>query len=308
MKRFIWLLFSFLISLPVLAQLKMEKTNGGLLFKENNRKVLFYQVEPKSVDGKFERCNYIHPLWGVDGTILTEDFPADHLHQRGVFWAWHQILLNNKSIGDGWAIENFAQKVTHTEVAALSDGSAVLKTRVNWKSGNLKNGGDEVPYLKEETTITIHPQKENYRKIDFKISLLALKKELKIGGSDNEKGYGGFSVRMALPNDVLFSGPAGIIEPQNIAVKSRGYVNVSGSLLNGDKKGGIVIIDHPGNPGYPQSWILRKQKSMQNPVFPGRVAVPVSTVEPLLLMYSLLVYSGNLSNKKIEQIIKDQTF
>jgi hypothetical protein len=42
---------------------------------------------------------------------------------------------------------------------------------------------------------------------------------------------------------------------------------------------------------------------MQNPAYPGRHAVPVSTTEPLVLKYSLLVYSGELGDEKIHKII-----
>jgi len=293
-----------IFSLSTNAQIKIEKIEGGVLVTEKSKKVLFYQVVPKSKDGEYERCNYIHPLWGVDGTVLTEDFPTDHLHHRGVFWAWHQLWIGDKEIGDPWALIDFEQDVTNVDFVTLKNGTGVLKTEVEWKSEEWKKQGGKVPYLKENTTVTIHPQKANYRKIDFEISLLALEEDLKIGGSDNEKGYSGFSVRMVLPEDVVFSGPAGIIMPEITAVKSEGYVNITGSLLDGNKKGGVVIIDNPDNPGYPQNWILRKQKSMQNPAYPGRHAVPVSTTKPLVLKYSLVVYSGELSDKKIQKIIK----
>jgi len=282
----------------------MQKSDGGLIFTENNENILFYQVEPKNQNGEFERCNYIHPLWGVDGTVITEDFPADHLHHRGVFWAWHQLWIGDKKIGDPWALIDFEQDVTQTEFKILKNGSGELKVEVDWKSEKWKKQGEKVPYLKENTTIAIHPQKDNYRKIDFVISLLALEENLKIGGSENEKGYSGFSVRMVLPEDVIFTRPAGVVMPETLAVKSEGYINISGSLLDGNKNGGVVIIDNPDNPGYPQNWILRKQKSMQNPAYPGRHAVPVSTTKPLVLKYSLVVYSGELSNKKIQEIIK----
>ncbi|NOR76521.1 MAG: hypothetical protein GQ525_15360, partial [Draconibacterium sp.] len=106
------------------------------------------------------------------------------------------------------------------------------------------------------------------------------------------------------PEDVLFSGITGEIEPQNTAVESAGYVNVSGSLLDGNEKGGVVMIDHPENPDYPQSWILRKQRSMQNAAYPGRKLILLSTSEPLVLKYSLLVYVGKMSDKKIQKAIK----
>ena len=304
MSKAIFIVLFAISFLTATAQIKMQKADGGLLFTENDENVLFYQVEPKTQDGKYERCNYIHPLWGVDGTVITEDFPADHLHHRGVFWAWHQVWIGDKRIGDPWAIIDFDQNVTKTEFNTLKNGSGELKTEVEWKSELWKKEGEKVPYIKEHTTIVIHPKKGNYRKVDFEISLLALAENLKIGGSENEKGYSGFSVRMVLPEDIVFSGPAGKIEPQTTAVKSNGYVNISGSLLAGNKNGGVVIIDNPENPGYPQSWILRKQKSMQNPAYPGQHAVPVSTTKPLVLKYSLVVYSGELNDKKIQRIIK----
>ena len=116
------------------AQVTMQKADGGLLFIENNQKILFYQTEPKNLNGEYERCNYIHPLWADDGTILTEDFPSDHLHQRGIFWAWHQIRIDGKQIADGWEINNFEQEVAEVEYLRESDGSAVLNTKINWKS------------------------------------------------------------------------------------------------------------------------------------------------------------------------------
>ncbi len=284
------------------AQVTMQKADGGLLFIEKNQNILFYQSTPKNVDGYYERCNYIHPLWADDGTVLTEDFPADHLHQRGIFWAWHQIFINGQRIGDGWEIKNFEQEVAEVEYLQNKEGSAILNTEVFWKSNRWREAGKEVPYIRENTTITIHPKTGNYRKIDFVIRLLALTGNVEIGGSEDEKGYGGFSVRMILPNDVLFTGPVGKVEPQNEAVQSPGWINISGSMLKYNKYGGIAILDHPENPGYPQSWILRDKNSMQNAVYPGNKTIPVSTQTPLVLRYSLLVYSGKMGQKRIQRI------
>jgi hypothetical protein len=142
------------------AQVKMQQQNAGLLFTENNEKVFFYQIEPKNIDGKYERCNYIHPLWGLDGNVLTEDFPADHFHHRGVFWAWHQIWIDGRRIGDGWEIRDFEQKVNEVEFFLRKDGSAVLKTGVAWQSEKWKKQGRKVPYLQENTTIIIHPKRK----------------------------------------------------------------------------------------------------------------------------------------------------
>ncbi len=301
MKKIFGIFVAALFGLSSGAQVKMEKGQGGLLFKENNENVLFYQIEPKNMEGKFERCNYIHPLWGIDGTVLTEDFPVDHFHHRGIFWAWHQIWIDGQRIGDGWEIKDFEQKVNDVEFVSQKDGSAVLKTGVVWQSEKWKKQGQKVPYLKEKTTICIHPKSGSYRKIDFEIELLALEENLSIGGSEDEKGYSGFSIRMILPDNVKFTGPGGEIKPENTAVQSKGYVKISGAVGKDGAEGGVVMVDHPENPGYPQPWILRKKNSMQNTAFPGNSTVPVSTAKPLTLKYSLLVYSGKLNDSKIKK-------
>jgi len=302
--RFLVIFLLTIFGFTASAQVKMKKQEGGFLFTENNENVLFYQKEPKNIDGKYQRCNYIHPLWGIDGTVLTEDFPADHLHHRGIFWAWHQVWIGDKRIGDPWEIKDFVQQVTDIEYAAKAGGAAELKTEVEWKSPLWKINGEIVPYLKENAKITIHPKSGNYRKIDFEIHLLALAENLTLGGSQDEKGYSGFSVRMVLPENVTFLGPEGEITPENTAVKSTGYVNVSGSVGKNESSGGIVIFDNHENPGYPQAWILRKRNSMQNAAYPGNTLVSVSIQKPMILKYSLLVYSGKMSDKNIQKIIK----
>ncbi len=283
----------------------MKKADGGIFITEGGENILFYQSEPKSLDGKYERTNYIHPLWGINGAVLTEDFPADHLHHRGIFWAWHQVWIDGKRIGDPWELKSFEQNVSEIEFFMKSNRTSVLKTKVKWISDQWIKLGSKAPYLQENAKITIHPENRNYRRIDFEISLLALEKNLEIGGSENEKGYSGFSVRLKLPEDVQFTGPAGDVEPKTTAVESKGFINISGSMGAGGKNAGVVIVDHPENPGYPQPWILRAKNSMQNAAFPGNKTVPVSTTEPLILKYSLIVYSGRMKERKICRIMED---
>src|SRR5699024_3188858 len=38
------------------------------------------------------RSNYIHPLYGLEGEMLTRDWPEGaHPHHRGIFWAWPEV-------------------------------------------------------------------------------------------------------------------------------------------------------------------------------------------------------------------------
>src|SRR5690606_35015868 len=104
-------LLSFLIIELHAQDFTVKDTEAGIEIREGDQKVLFYQKSPKSLNGQYERANYVHPLYGLHEEILTEDFPEDHLHQRGIFWTWHQIVVNGKKIADGWTCENIAWDV-----------------------------------------------------------------------------------------------------------------------------------------------------------------------------------------------------
>ncbi len=104
-------------------------TAEGFLVSEDGQDVLFYQRETKRFDENYSRSHYIHPLFGLDGELLTEEFPADHPHHCGVYWAWHQVWMREKRIGDAWSLRDFAWDVQDVKVIA-SDSHAALEADV----------------------------------------------------------------------------------------------------------------------------------------------------------------------------------
>ena len=85
------------------AVMRITKDPQGYWFSEGGTRVLFYQAERKALpDGRAARSNYFHPLYDLDGNVLTEDFPDDHIHHRGIFWAWHQVRINGTAVQDQW--------------------------------------------------------------------------------------------------------------------------------------------------------------------------------------------------------------
>ncbi len=271
-------------------QMAARETPEGILILEDGSPVLHYQKAAKSKNGLYKRANYIHPLYNLDGKIITEDFPDDHLHQRGIFWTWHQVREGDTSLGDGWECRDMEWDVVSAGTTNLAEGGIMLKTRVLWKSPKrVDQDGEMDPFVEENAEITVYPQEAGQRIIDFKISLRALADNILIGGSDDEKGYGGFSLRVLLPEDVSFRGLAGKVEPRNRAVSAGPALDVMGSYSEGAKSG-IAVIQHPSNPGFIQAWILRYRDSMQNPVYPGRNPVRISRSGETTLRYRLVLH------------------
>ncbi len=277
-------------------QLRMSAVERpeGITILDGIRPVLTYQRATQSRDGKWPRANYVHPLYNLDGEMITEDFPVDHGHHRGVFWAWHQVLVGDKSLGDAWICDDFEWEV-QTANAKATEAHATITATTRWKSPALAGAdGQPIACVREQTTIVVHAADAEVRWIDFNIELLALLEEVRIGGSDDDKGYGGFSPRFKLTDDVQFIGTAGPIEPQVTAIHAGPWVDVT------NQQAGVVILTHASNPGFPQPWILRRSRSMQNVAYPGRHPIPLSQTEPLQLRYRLGIHRSPLEPSQID--------
>ena len=297
-------LHGFQLATSVSAQdrcLTWKTTPEGVTICEGDQPVLFYQRTAKSKDGKHSRANYVHPLYDLDGNVLTEDFPDDHKHHRGVFWAWHQLKVGSQSVGDGWAISDFSWDVRQLMPHCNSDGSISLNLVVDWKSPKWKDGREAV--VVETSTIRIYPSQPDRRLIDFDIRLRATNPETLIGGSNDVKGYGGFSVRIKLPRDIRFTGQSGEATPETTAVAPSPWMSMTGSL--GDppttQPSGLTVLCHPSSAGFPQPWILRSARSMQNPVWPGRELAALPNDEPVSLRYRIVIHRHEVEPEHIDR-------
>ncbi|MEP3386146.1 MAG: DUF6807 family protein, partial [Flavobacteriaceae bacterium] len=269
MRYFSLLLLYICLSNTVLPQhIAILVQDSGVLFKEGNDSILFYQTANKSSNGSYKRSNYVHPLYGLNGHVLTEDFPADHPHHRGLFWAWHQLYVGEKRIGDGWLTKDFSWELVSVVALEQQGKEKCIESKVVWKSPHwVDSVGNKKPIVTERTTISVYPAEKNYRLIDFKISLLAEQPDTRIGGSEDKKGYGGFSLRMKSIKDLKFRNLEGSIKPNSLPIQTTGWMDMEATVSE-NSMSSIAVLGHPENPGYPNPWVLRAKNSMQNAVYP----------------------------------------
>ncbi len=266
-----------------------EEREQGVELSEGGKAVFFYQKEPKLLSGQYLCNDYLHPLLTPDGDTLTEESPADHPHHRGIFWSWHQHHINGQRIGDGWITENISREVVELKTNT-DQNTATLDVMVLWKSPNHENGS---AYIEENTSIITHRLGNGIRMMDFEISLQALIPGVSLGGSDDEKGYGGFCMRIKMPDDLIFTSTDGPVTPETLQITAGPWMDFSGTYGSGGKQYGLAILCHPGTPNYPAPWILRQKASMQNIVFPGRDPVNIPEDRPVKLKYRLILHAGN---------------
>ncbi len=280
-------------------KLEFKEEKDGMLLLEDDQPRYFYQSLTKSKNGQYPRANYVHPLYGLQGEILTEDFPDDHLHHRGIFWSWHQLYAEGIRIGDPWLSEGICWDVQNINTEVKGD-LAKLKSEIIWRENS-----SEKAILKENLLITYKRINKDVYTLTFEIQLTALVDGIAIGGSEDEKGYGGFSPRIKLPEDVIFNSTSGKVEPHNLPVQAGPWMNLTGKFdPSSSKTSGIVIMGEPDElPNY-QGWILRSANSMQNMAFPGRNPVSIEKGESINFRNQILVHR-NLNIKKVEEYYQE---
>ena len=281
---------------------RITKAPEGYWFTEGDTKVLFYQAERKSLPGgEAARSNYFHPLYDLDGNVVTEDFPKDHIHHRGIFWAWHQVRVNGTTVQDQWVNRDSIWTVRNARTLS-DDRSASLALDVVWESPRFTDAqGQRRPFVEEQSVTRVHRAEGAIRKIDFHQQLKALVDGVEIGGSDDAKGYGGFSYRITMPPDIRFTGAQGVVTPTENAVDPSPWMDVSGTY-GGSGKSGLTVLTHPSTTGFPQRWILRARGSMQNAVYPGRSPVAIPRDRPVTLRYRVVLHRGELAPADIARM------
>jgi hypothetical protein len=294
---FLFLSLGFLLTVNKIANaqiLSFQEKKGGVLLLSDGKPRVFYQSETKSQDGQYPRANYLHPVYNGEGEIITEDFPEDHLHHRGIFWAWHQLWVNDLRVADPWISEGIAWEVKKLKTEIHPNNSATFEAKVIWKgTGVLKR-----KIIEENTTITYQPIANQAYKLAFDITLKPLINGVRLGGSEEAKGYGGFSPRIKLSANVGFYDENGEVIPDNLPVSAGDWINVT---ENGPEDPGVVIMGEPDLlPSY-QGWILRKKNSMQNMAFPGRNPIILSKKNPLHFRNQLLIHQGITQQEIVNQ-------
>ena len=279
----------------------IETQDQGMQFFDCGRPVFFYQKEPNSLDdGKHVSANYVHPLLGLDGETLTQDFPKDHPHHHGVFWAWHQLWVGEKRAGDAWADQDFLPVVKDARVLEEGPLFATLQVLVDWTSPLLQDdSGKAIPFVEEETSIRLYSSVADFQYIDFTVTLTALLDGVQIGGSENVKGYSGFTVRLKPPKDIAITNDSERLAEDAVGAPSR-WVDVVGQYENGDTVSGVGILTHPTMPEFPPRWLFRHY-GPQNVSYPGRHPVPLPKGQPLTLRHRIVLHRGDTEQARISE-------
>lgn len=240
------------------------------------------------------RSNYIHPVYGPYGEMLTRDWSKDHPHHRGIYWAWPEVDFGSKR-GDLHALQIVFARPTGN--IKLQNGPVYSQIEAE----NIWMWGDTVPIVREVAVIRSYRSTAQGRVIDLSFRFVALKDSITIARRDT-KLYGGLNIRMHTPKDQVISFHTDSV---NVTPR-RAWSDLSGLFAGAAGPSGMMVLQHQQNPDYPGEWVQYPELSWCQPTFPASgTRYSLTRGIPLVLRYRLLVHAGTNSEKALSEMMWD---
>jgi hypothetical protein len=240
------------------------------------------------------RSNYIHPVYGLKGEMLTRDWSLDHPHHRGIYWAWPEVEFG-KLRGDLHALQIVFARPTGQ--IKLTDG----KDYAEVEAENLWMWGDTTPIVREVALMRVYRATGQGRIVDLAYRFIALKDSVTLARRETTL-YGGLNVRMHTPKMQAITAhtDSSAVNPR------RAWSDLSGHFAGADNTTGMMIMQHRQNPDYPGDWIQYPELSWCQPTFPAAgTRCPLVPGKPLILHYRLFIHDGGVPDKELASELWD---
>lgn len=242
----------------------------GLGLWEGDRLVLVYNHGVRSKPGvpaERNRSSYVHPLHGLDGEVLTDDFPEDHLHQRGLFWTWPHVVIDGQDhdlwLGGAGIEQRFARWLAREAGVA----SATLGIENGWYVGDRK-------VVDERIWLTVHPTTKDAQAIDVDCFWTPTDRPVTLRGAEG-KSYGGFSLRFAPRTETIITTPSGRT-PDDLLVTRLPWADLTAPFDGAPGLSGAALFVAREHPNFPPEWMARHYGAL----CVGWPGVEPRTIEP----------------------------
>lgn len=278
-------------------QISEDSTTGRYTITDGSKPVLTYNFNivavPAGVTGRYAvaRCDYVHPIYGPNGEVLTKDFSPEHAHHRGIYWAWPEVTWKGEK-RDLHALQGvFARPVKIIRKIA-ENKCAILEAENVWK------WGDTEPIVREWATICVSNEKDNRRVIDFEFRFEGLVDGVTIARR-GQSHYGGFNIRLSTRGNQKITTHT---DPPEKSPRSA-WACLAGVPPEGKEPVSIVILQNATNPAHPGDWIQYPNLNWLQPTFPAKgTAHELKQGIPLVLKYRLVVCKGEVDEAVMSKL------
>lgn len=275
----------------VAGEFRFQVLDGkSLRLSEDGRPVFVYNygsILRPGVPPDRARCCYLHPIYAPNNVVISDDFPADHYHHRGLSWAWPEVRVDGAT-HDLWALQGILPRFEKWLRRTAAKDKAVLAVENGWYVGNSR-------VVIEDVEITAYPAVKGRQDLGFVLQLRAVDHDVQIAGrQEGRKGYGGFNLRFAPRTDTVIRYP-GQKSAADSDLQPAPWAELTG-VFDGGRAGARITID-ASNSGFPNGWCLRKYGYL-GVDFPGLETWTLTKGVALILKYRVSLLSGKEASRR----------
>ncbi|MBN1999469.1 PmoA family protein [candidate division KSB1 bacterium] len=230
------------------------------------------------------RSTYIHPILDLNGNAMTDDFPQDHLHHRGMSWMWPTVTVAGQQY-DLWHIKGVTQEFEKWLAKASGPVCAYIGVKNIWRQNGRK-------IMDEWVWMRAFTETDKGWALDMCLTWQAVEKFIIEGEKD--KGYGGLCFRLAPRENTVITTPDGVLA-QDSDLTPLAWADQSGIFNGSAEKTGVAIFQHAGNPAFPAGWCLRHYGFL-GVSWPGLTPFKFTPNEPVTLRFRIWIHDGDCQN------------
>lgn len=262
--------------------------------------VLAYRHSEPDPSNKYPVIGFIHPLMGLDGEVITDSGPADHIHHRGLYWCWVRHEMNFKDAGEWWVPRHIT-----LEPGKIECGQGPLFGRFVAEHNYITHVNDQnTPFIKETVVCRVFETTDTGRAVDIDIIMEALTDGVRIGGQPvQHKGYGGATIRYAPAAEVQMTADGRPNNPPGMNHLRAYWTDWNARFIGEDgqpreQRSGAAMLVHPSHPDYPPEWITRTY-GVLNVSYPGLGMLEIPQDKPLRLRYRMWIHRGDAEQGQV---------
>ena len=275
-----------------------DVTRQSVKLSEDDKPVLVYNhgtiTDPRvpKRDGRGSRACYIHPLWGLGGEVLTDDFPKDHYHHHGVFWTWPHVSVGGKQY-DLWMGRDIQQRFVRWLERDAGRVTATLAVENGWFVGEKK-------VMIERVWMRVWKATKQGRAIDLDFVWIPTDQPITLRGAEG-KSYGGLTMRFAVRNakESIITVPTGAAK-DDLPDTPLPWADLTAKFAGAAGPSGAAIFVPKTHPDYPPTWLTRHY----GPLCVGWPGVKGKTFEPgkpIRLSYRIWIHSGKVDVDQLRE-------
>ncbi|MCM8541941.1 MAG: PmoA family protein [Lentisphaeraceae bacterium] len=248
----------------------------------------------------YVRSAFIHPLYSPQGKLVTDNFPLDHPHHKGLWFAWTNTEIDGKKV-DFWNLGSKQGTVQFDGFESTASGAVFSEFKVNHKWINFLAEKEHRVALKESWNVKTFALSKGKQKA-WVVELVSTQKPL-VDIHLPEYRYGGFAYRGAKE----WVGDKHIVltaegKTKKDAHLSRGkWIAYSGKVY-GDYAT-VALFSHPENFRFPEPFRVWPDKGAFLNVAPSQQgSFDLKKGQTYTWKYSLVIHDGEIDAAWLNKI------